>query len=36
MNLHDLDDIGKAVAVVKGFQGYNFRPLSDMSPSPNS
>jgi 2-methylcitrate dehydratase len=36
MNLHDLHDIGEAVAVVKRFQGYNFRPLSDRSPSPNS
>jgi hypothetical protein len=36
MNLHDLDDIGKAVAVLKRFQGYNSRPLSDRSPSPNS
>jgi 2-methylcitrate dehydratase len=36
MNLHDLRDIGEAVAVVKRFQGYSPRPLSDMSPSPNS
>lgn len=36
MNLHDLDDIGKAVAVVKRFAGYDPRPLSDRSPSPNS
>jgi 2-methylcitrate dehydratase PrpD len=32
----DLKDIGEAVAVVKQFRGFSPRPLSDMSPSPNS
>ncbi|HWH58855.1 MAG TPA: MmgE/PrpD family protein [Terriglobales bacterium] len=36
MNLHDLKDIGEAMAVVAKFDGYAPRSLSDMSPSPNS
>ena len=35
-NFKDLKDIGEAVATVKQFQGFAPRPLTDMSPSPNS
>jgi len=35
-NFKDVKDIGQAVAVLRQFRGYSPRPLSDMSPSPNS